>query len=57
MRLKWKLDLVGLERVLILMKDRCMVCIECNIGLELILDAPMDLLGDVGHMESRFSPF
>ena len=30
---------------------------ECTIGLELILDAPMDLLGDVGHVESRFSPF
>jgi hypothetical protein len=39
-RLKWKLDLVRLERVLILTQDRCMVCMERTIGLEIILDAP-----------------
>ena len=39
MRLKWKLDSVRLERVLILMQDRCMVCVDCTIGLEIILDA------------------
>ena len=50
-------DLVCFERVLILTQDRCTVCVECTIGLELILDAPMDLLGDVGHVESCFSPF
>jgi hypothetical protein len=26
--------------VLILMQDRCMVCFECTIGSEIILDAP-----------------
>jgi hypothetical protein len=36
-RLKWKLDSVCLEIVLILMQDRCMVCAECTIG---VLDAP-----------------
>ena len=56
-RLKWKLDSVYLERVLTLMQDRCTVYVECTIGLELILDAPMDLLGDVGHVEPRFNPF
>ena len=56
-RLKWKLDSVHLDRVLILTKDRCTVCVECTIGLEIILDAPDDLLGDVGHVESRFGPF
>ena len=40
MRLKWKLDSVYLEIVLILTQDRCMVCVEQTIGLEIILDAP-----------------
>ena len=48
---------VHLERVLILTKDRCTVCVEYTIGLEIILEHPMDLLGDVGHVESRFSLF
>ena len=45
------------DMVLILTQDRCTVCVECTIGLEITLDAPMDLLGDVGLVESRFSPF
>ena len=40
MRLKCKLDAVYLEIVLILMQDWCMVCAECTIGLEIVLDAP-----------------
>ena len=36
-RLKWKLDSFCLETVLILGQDRCMVCFECTIGLEIIL--------------------
>jgi hypothetical protein len=40
MRLKWKLDLVHLEIVLILMQDRCTVCTERIIGFEIVLDAP-----------------
>jgi hypothetical protein len=39
-RLKWKLVSVHLEIVLILMQDRCTVCAERTIGLEIILDAP-----------------
>ena len=39
-RLKWKQDSVHLERVLILTQDRCIVYVEYNIGLEIILDAP-----------------
>ena len=31
---------VRLEIVLILMQDRCTVCVERTIGSELILDAP-----------------
>ena len=56
-RLKWKLDSVCLERVLNLTQDRCTVCVECTIGLEITLDASMDLLGDVGHVESHFGLF
>ena len=26
--------------VLILMQDRCMVCVECTISSEIVLDAP-----------------
>jgi hypothetical protein len=32
--------LVSLEIVLILTQNRCMVCAECTIGLEIVLDAP-----------------
>ena len=38
-------------------QDRCTVCVERTIGSEIILDAPDELLGDVGHVESRFFPF
>ena len=41
MRLKWKLDVVCLEIVLILAPDWCTVCAERAIGLEVILDAPV----------------
>jgi hypothetical protein len=34
------LVLVYLELVLILMKERCTVCVERTIGLEIILDTP-----------------
>ena len=40
MRLKWKLVLVLSDIVLILTQDRCSVCVERTIGLEIILDAP-----------------
>ena len=39
MRLKWKLDSVYLEIVLILTQDRCTVCAERTIGMEVVLDA------------------
>ena len=38
--LKWKLVLVRLEIVLILMQDRCTVCVEHTVGSEIVLDAP-----------------
>jgi hypothetical protein len=29
------------------MQARCMVCVERTIGLEIVFDTPMELLGDV----------
>ena len=52
-KLNWKLVLVHLEIVLILTQDRCTVCVESTIGYEIILAHPMELLGNVGHVESR----
>ena len=40
MRLKWKIDSVLLEIVLILMQDQWTVCVERTIGSDVILDAP-----------------
>ena len=48
---------VCLEIVLILTQDRCKLCVECTMGSKIILYAPMELLGDVGHVEPRFGPF
>jgi hypothetical protein len=48
------LVLVCLETVLILMPDRRTICAKCTIGLEIIL---INLLGDIGHVESCFNPF
>jgi hypothetical protein len=50
MRLNWKLVLVHLEIVLILTQDRCMVCAERTIGLQIVLDAPD---GDVVSVGAR----
>jgi hypothetical protein len=48
---------VCLEIVLISTQDRCTVCVEHAIGLEIILATPMELLGDVGQVEGHFGPF
>ena len=56
-RLKWKLDSVYLEIVLILTQDSCTVCTERTIGSEIILDAPNGTLGDMREVEACFSPF
>jgi hypothetical protein len=57
MRLKWKLDSVRLETVLVLMQDRCTVCTERTTGLEIILDTPTGTPRYVGHVKSHFDPF
>jgi hypothetical protein len=56
-RLKWKLGSVHLEIVLRMMQDWCTVCVERTVGSEIELEATMELLGDVGHVESRFDMF
>ena len=53
----WNLTSFRLETVLVSVQDRCMVCAECTIGSELVLDTPNGILGDVGHVGPRFSPF
>jgi hypothetical protein len=56
-RLKWKLVSVRLEIVLLLKQDGCTVCTERTIDMEIVLDAPDELLGDVAHVESCFCLF
>ena len=36
----WNLVSVRLEVVLVLVQDRCTICAERNLGLEIVLDAP-----------------
>ena len=42
-----------LEIVLSLMQDRCTVCAKRTIGSEIDCTHPMELLPDVGHVESH----
>jgi hypothetical protein len=58
-RLKWNLGSVYLEIVLFLMQDRCTVCMEHTICLEINLEKPdgtVDAPDELYHMVSRFSP-
>jgi hypothetical protein len=48
---------VCLEIVLILTQDSCSVCANCTIGSKIILDTLDGILGDMGHVESRFGTF
>ena len=54
---KWKLVSVRMEIVLISAQHRYTVCAECTMGMEIILAAPMVLLGVVSHVEARVGPF
>jgi hypothetical protein len=51
------LTLVHLDIVLTLMQDRCLVCAESTTSSKIILMHPMELLGDVGPLESCFGLF
>ena len=51
----WKLVSVRLEIVSV--QDRCTVCAKRTIGLDIIFNTSMVLLGDVGHVKSHFGLF
>jgi hypothetical protein len=54
----WNLVSVCLEIVLVLVQDRCTVDTKHTTGLEkLFWTHMMELLGDVGQVESHFGPF
>ena len=53
----WNLVSIRFEIVLVLVQDSCTVCPERTIGSEIIWIDPMELLGDVGHVEPRFDLF
>jgi hypothetical protein len=51
---KWKIVSVRLKIVLILTQYSCTVCADRTIDSEI---TPMELLGDVGQVESHFCQF
>ena len=53
----WNLTSFRLETVLVSVQDECLVCARCTIGLQIFWTQPMELLGDVGHVEYRFFSF
>ena len=53
----WELVSFRLEIVLVSIQDRCTVCSKRTIGLDIVFNAPMVLLGDEAQVEARFSPF
>ena len=46
-----------LEIVLVSVQDRCTVSAKRTIGLDIVFNAPMVILGDEAQVEARFSPF
>ena len=52
----WELVSFRLEIVLESVQDRCTVCAKRTIGLDIVFNAPMVLLGDEAQLEARFSP-
>jgi hypothetical protein len=56
-RLKWNIGSVRLETVLLLMQDWCTICVKHSVGSKIVFEATDGILGDVGHVESRFDLF
>ena len=52
----WNLVSVRLEIVLVLVQDRCTVCAKRTIGLDIVFNTSMELLGDEAQVEAHFSP-
>jgi hypothetical protein len=53
----WNLISVHLDTVFVLVQERCMVYAKCTIGQKSFWTRPIELQGDLGHVESRFNPF
>jgi hypothetical protein len=53
----WNLVSVCSETVLVSVQDWCMVCAKRTTSSEIIWTHMMELLGDVGHVESHFGSF
>ena len=53
----WKLVSVCLEIVLMSVQDRCTICAKRTIGLNIVFNAPMVLLGDKAQVEACFCLF
>ena len=53
----WKVVSARSEIVLVSVLDRCTVCVKRTIGLDIIFNAPMVLLGDKAQVEACFSLF
>jgi hypothetical protein len=56
-RLNWKFIPIHLDIVLILTQDMYTVCAKHTIDLKIIWTHLMELLGDLGHVESCYGPF
>ena len=52
----WELVSVRLEIVLVSVQDKCTVFAKRTIGLDIVFNAPMVLLGDEAQLEARLSP-
>jgi hypothetical protein len=50
----WNLILVHLDTVLVSVQDRCTVCTEPTIGIEIFWPHSMGLLGNKAQVEARF---
>ena len=53
----WNLVSVRLEIVLVSVQDRCTVCAKHTIGLDIVFNTSMVLLGDEAQVEACFGPF
>ena len=53
----WNHVLDHLEIVLVSVQDRCTLCAKRTIGLDIVFNALMVLLGDEAQVEAPFSPF
>ena len=37
-------------------QDRCTICAKCTIGIDIVFNTSMVLIGDEAQVEARFSP-